>query len=63
MAQLSTVKSRFPNQTTITHDMLTKSFLEVKVYYEQTAYKLIEQNESLSLIDLIASLGGTLGRL
>ena len=62
MAQISTVKSIFPGQT-ITHEMLSKSFVEIKVYYDQAAYQLIEQNESLSLIDLIASLGGTLGKI
>lgn len=60
LTELSTVKSMFPNQT-ITFGKLKQSLLEFKVYYDQTSYKLIVQNESLSLIDLIASLGGTLG--
>ena len=60
LSNLSTIQARFPNQT-VTYDLLKESFLEVKVYYEKTGYELIKESESLSLIDLIASLGGTLG--
>ena len=43
--------------------MIRENVLEIAVYYEQTSYKLVEQKESLSIIDLIATLGGTLGNL
>lgn len=61
LKQLPVIQSKFPNQT-ITDRMIEKNVLEIAVYYEQTSYKLVEQKESLSLIDLIATLGGTLGK-
>ena len=60
MKLLPALQARFPNMT-ISDEMLTKSVLEVSVYYEHPSYQLVEQYASLSLIDLIASLGGTLG--
>ena len=60
MALLPSIQARFPNMN-VTTEMLAKNVLEVNVYYEETSYKLIEQSASLGLIDLIASLGGTIG--
>ena len=60
LKELPAIKSKFSNET-ITDSTLRNNVLELIIYYEQTSYKLVEQKESLSIIDLIAALGGTLG--
>ena len=62
LAKLPSIQQKFVNQT-VTQDMLRSSILYLNVYYEENSYTTIEEKESMSIVDLIAASGGTLGKL
>ena len=45
----------------ITMEVIQKSFLTLHIHYSELEYTLISEQPSLSAIDLIANIGGSLG--
>ena len=62
LAKLPSIQKKFANQT-VTQDMLKTSILNVNIYYEDNSYTVIEEQPNMSIVDLVGSLGGTLGEL
>ncbi len=55
------IKSKFDPNETITYEMIKESVLALDINYSDLTYKVFSESASKTLIDLIASIGGTIG--
>lgn len=51
----------FPNISQVSYEQLKDQILSLNVYYGEMKYTTIEELEKTSFLDLVASVGGTLG--
>lgn len=60
--ELPALKEIYPNET-ITYDLIRESMLLLYIYFDETKYSYYGEEPSMSIVDLIANVGGTLGKL
>lgn len=57
----SKIRSFFGNRTNVTQDELRRNLLSFTIFYNHLIYTRYSELEKLNIIDLISSIGGTLG--
>ena len=60
-SNVSKIRYKFPGQN-LTYELLKKNFMFLNVFYEETKYLAITEQESMSWIDCTSNIGGTMGR-
>lgn len=53
--------AKFGNRTNLTLDELRRNILAINIFYSELSYKKFSELEKMSVVDLIAAVGGTLG--
>ena len=61
LKQRDTIKSQFEPNETISYESLKECVLALDINYAELKYKVISESASKTIIDLIASIGGTIG--
>ena len=54
------IRDIFPGQK-ITQKLIKENFLILNIFYGETKYLKVEEVESMNIVDLLGSIGGTLG--
>lgn len=57
----SAIRARFNNRTNVTLEELRRNILAINVYYATMSYQSISESEKMNYVDLISTVGGTLG--
>jgi hypothetical protein len=57
----SVIQSKFGNDVNLTYDFLKRNMLQASVYYSDMGYQKYEELEKTNVVDLVSSIGGTLG--
>jgi hypothetical protein len=57
----SKVKTKFSNISLISDRKLKENVLKLSIYYETLSYILISETITMTIVDLLANLGGVLG--
>ena len=61
MLKDASLLARFENKTNLDYETLKENILAVNVYFEALESTMIDEGKQMELVDLIASIGGTMG--
>lgn len=53
--------TKYSNISLISDQKLKQSVLKVSIYYDSLSYSVVSQSPTMTIVDLLASLGGVLG--